>query len=167
MITRDLPRHCTWNTDRHGRRRVRFRKGYFSIYLSGVPYSESFMQQYHALLDGQSARIESKKDDRLEPGSINALIVSFYQCTDFVKLKASTQRARRNMLEKFRAQHGKKRVVLLTAAHVKAMMGDMADRPDAANNLLKALRVLLRHAIDMGLIQDDPSRNVRKFSSGS
>ena len=167
MIARDLPKHCTWNTDRHNKRRIRFRKGYYSTYLSGVPYSEGFMQQYHALLDGQSARLESKNGDRLEPGTINAVIVSFYQCTDFVKLKASTQRARRNMLEKFRAQHGKKRLALLTAAHVKAMMGDMADRPDAANNLLKALRVLLRHAIDMGLIQDDPSRNVRKFSSGS
>jgi integrase len=43
----------------------------------------------------------------------------------------------------------------------------MADRPQAANNLLKVLRLLLRHAIDMGLILDNPSRNVRKFAVNS
>ena len=53
---------------------------------------------------------------------------------------------------------------MLTAAHVKAIIGDKSDRPGAANNLLKALRVLLRHAIDMGLIHDNPARNVRKFA---
>ena len=56
---------------------------------------------------------------------------------------------------------------MLTAAHLKAIIGEMAERPDAANNLLKVLRVLLRHAIDMGLIHDNPSRNVRKFAVNS
>jgi hypothetical protein len=51
MIARDLPIYCTWNTDRHGKRRVRFRKGYYSTYLTGVPYSDGFMQQYHAALN--------------------------------------------------------------------------------------------------------------------
>lgn len=40
----------------------------------------------------------------------------------------------------------------------------MTDRPGAANGLLKALRVLLRHAVDMGLLRDNPVRNVRKFA---
>lgn len=51
----------------------------------------------------------------------------------------------------------------LTAAHVKAILGDMADRPGAANNLLKALRVLLRQAIDTGLLHDNPDQNIRKL----
>ncbi|MDE2444774.1 MAG: tyrosine-type recombinase/integrase [Alphaproteobacteria bacterium] len=50
---------------------------------------------------------------------------------------------------------------------MKAIIGGMADRPGAANCLLKALRVLLRHAVDMGLIDDNPARNVRKFKSSS
>jgi integrase len=68
------------------------------------------------------------------------------------------------MLERFREQHGKKRVALLTPAHIKAILGDMAERPGAANGLLKALRVLLRHAVDMGLLRDNLARNVRKFA---
>lgn len=71
------------------------------------------------------------------------------------------------MLERFREQHGKKRVALLTPAHVKAIIGDMAERPGAENGLLKALRVLLRHAVDMGLLRDNPAPNVRKFAVNS
>lgn len=167
MIARDLPKYCSWNTDRHGKRRVRFRKVFYSTYLSGVPYSEEFMQRYHAALDGNTQQLQEFKEDRVEHGTIDAVIVNFYRSTDFVKLKASTKKVRRNMLEKFRVEHGKKRVSMLSAAHVKAIIGDMSDRPSAANNLLKALRVLLRHAVDMGLIADNPSRNVRKFASST
>jgi integrase len=163
MIARALPKYCSWNTDRHGRKRVRFRKGFYSTYLSGVPYSDDFMQRYHAALDGNARQLQEFKEDRVEPGTIDAVIVNFYRSTDFLKLKHTTQRVRRNVLEKFRVLHGKKRVALLTAAHLKAIIGDMADRPEAANNLLKVLRVLLRHAIDMALIHDNPARNVRKF----
>ena len=47
-----LPKHCGWNIDRHGKRRVRFRKERFSTYLTGTPWSEDFMRQYAAALDG-------------------------------------------------------------------------------------------------------------------
>jgi integrase len=167
MIARALPKYYSWNTDRHGRKRVRFRKGFYSTYLSGIPYADDFMQRYHAALDGNTRQLQEFKEDRVEPGTIDAVIVNFYRSTDFQKLKYTTQRVRKNVLEKFRVQHGKKRVALLTAAHLKAIIGDMADRPGAANNLLKVLRVLLRHAIDMGIIHDNPARNVRKFAVSS
>jgi integrase len=167
MIARALPKYCSWNTDRHGRKRVRFRRGFYSTYLRGVPYADDFMQRYHAALDGNTQQLQEFKEDCIEPGTIDAVIVNFYRSTDFLKLKYTTQRVRKNVLEKFRVLHGKKRVAHLTAAHLKAIIGDMADRPEAANNLLKVLRVLLRHAIDMGLINDNPSRNVRKFAVNS
>ena len=167
MIARALPKYCSWNTDRHGRKRVRFRKGYYSTYLAGVPYSESFMCQYHAALEGKENRLESIKEERIGYDTIDAVIVSFYRSIDFQNLKLTTQKVRKNVLEKFREVHGKKRVALLTTAHLKAIIGDMSERPSAANNLLKVLRVLLRHAIDMGLIQDNPARNVRKFAENS
>jgi integrase len=163
MIARDLPLYCTWNTDRHGKRRVRFRKGYYSTYITGVPYSESFMREYHAALEGNAIQIESLKVERIGHGTIDAVIVNFYRSTDFLKLKGSTRKVRKNMLERFRVEHGQKRVAMLTGAHLKAILGDMSDRPGAANGLLKALRVLLRHAVDMGLIHDNPARNLRKL----
>ena len=51
-----LPKLCGWNTDHHGKRRVRFRKGGFSTYLTGTPWSEEFMRQYAAALDGVQAQ---------------------------------------------------------------------------------------------------------------
>jgi len=167
MIARNLPKYCSWNTDRHGRKRVRFRKGYYSTYLTGIPYSEDFMRRYHFALEGNLRQLEDAREERVEHGTIDAVIVNFYRSTDFVKLKASTKKVRQNMLEKFRVVHGRKRVTMLTAAHLKAIIGDMVERPAAANNLLKALRVLLRHAVDMGLISDNPSRNVRKFTTNA
>jgi integrase len=167
MIAIALPKYCSWNTDRHGRKRVRFRRGFYSAYLLGVPYSDDFMQRYHAALEGNARQLQEIKEDRVEPGTIDAVIVNFYRSTDFQKLKYTTQRVRKNVLEKFRVHHGKKRVALLTAAHLKAIIGDMAERPGAANGLLKALRVLLRHAVDMGLLRDNPARNVRKFAVNS
>jgi integrase len=164
MIARNLPKYCSWNTDRHGKRRVRFRKGFYSTYIAGIPYAEDFMQRYHAALDGDARQLQEFKEARVGPGTIDEVIVNFYRSTDFAKLKASTKKVRRNMLERFREQHGKKRVALLTPAHIKAILGDMAERPGAANGLLKALRVLLRHAVDMGLLRDNPARNVRKFA---
>jgi integrase len=164
MIARNLPKYCSWNTDRHGKRRVRFRKGFYSTYLAGIPYAGDFMQRYHVALDGDAQQLQEFKDARVGPGTIDEVIVNFYRSTDFAKLKASTKKVRRNMLERFREQHGKKRVALLTPAHIKAILGDMAERPGAANGLLKALRVLLRHAVDMGLLRDNPARNVRKFA---
>jgi integrase len=164
MIARNLPKYCSWNTDRNGKKRVRFRKGFYSTYIAGIPYAEDFMQRYHAALDGDAQQLQEFKDARVGPGTIDQVIVNFYRSTDFVKLKSSTKKVRRNMLERFREQHGKKRVALLTPAHIKAILGDMAERPGAANGLLKALRVLLRHAVDMGLLRDNLARNVRKFA---
>ena len=41
-----LPKHCGWNLDRkNGKRRVRFRKGGFSTYITGIPWAENFMRQ--------------------------------------------------------------------------------------------------------------------------
>jgi hypothetical protein len=52
-----LPKYCGWNIDREdGKRRVRFRQGGFSIYLTGTPWSEDFMRQYAAALDGLKAQ---------------------------------------------------------------------------------------------------------------
>src|SRR4051794_35180865 len=54
-----LPKHCGFNTDRHGKRRVRFRRRGVSVYLTGTPWSEDFMRQYAAALDGVTAQAHS------------------------------------------------------------------------------------------------------------
>jgi len=69
-----LPKHCSWNSDRHGTRRVRFRKRGFSIYLTGIPWSEDFMRQYAAALEG--VRAPNIGAERTIAGTVNALVAA-------------------------------------------------------------------------------------------
>ena len=59
------------------------------------------MRHYHVALEGNAAQLESIKEDRIGYGTIDAVIVNFYRSTDFLKLKASTRKVRRNMLKNF------------------------------------------------------------------
>ena len=159
-----LPEHCSWNYDRHGKRRVRFRKAGFSTYLSGVPWSDAFMRQHAAACEGVKAQANNTGAERTKPGTINALIVSYYAVV-FPLLKPSTQRMRRNVLERFREQHGDKLVRDLKPAHVSAIIAVKANTPEAANSLLKVLRHLLDHAIAMNMIGANPAARVKKFKT--
>src|SRR5665811_226315 len=94
-----LPKHCSWNTDRHGKRRVRYRLRGFSTYLTGTPWSENFMRQHAAALDGVKARANEIGAGRTVPGSFDALVVSYYRSPDFHRLKPNTQVTRRSIIE--------------------------------------------------------------------
>lgn len=69
-----LPKHCTYQTDRHGKRRVRFRRRGVSVYLTGTPWGEDFMRQYAAAQDREGVyRTEVGAVKRTVPGSFSAL----------------------------------------------------------------------------------------------
>ena len=127
-----LPKHCSWNIDRHGKRRVRFRKAGFSTYLTGTPWSEDFMRQYAAALDGVKAQASNIGAGRTVAGTVNALVAAYLDpqsSSPFKTGAAETQRTRRNILENFRKAHGDKplfrtdtsgrRTMLLTREHVQ------------------------------------------------
>jgi hypothetical protein len=152
-----LPKHCSWNLDREdGKRRVRFRKAGFSTYLTGIPWSEPFMRQYTAALEGVKAQASNIGAARTIPGSFDALCVSYYRSPEFRGLKASTQAVRRNIIERFRVDHGPKPISRLGRAHIKDIIGAKASTPEAANNLLKVLRVVLGYGVDIGRSRATP-----------
>jgi len=159
-----LPKYCTWNIDQRGARFVRFRKSSFSTYLSGTPWSESFMRQYAAALDGVKAQTNTIGAERTKPGSINALIVSYTNLV-FPTLKPSTQRVRANILERFRREHGDKPVSGLQHHHIASIIAAKARTPDAANNLRKVLRHLLDHAVDIRMIAANPAIRVKRLKT--
>jgi len=160
-----LPRHCCWNTDQHGKRRVRFRKSGFTTYLTGTPWSEDFMCQYATALDGVKAKRAEIGAARTKPGSFNALCVSYYRSPEFRGLKLSTQTVRRNIIEHFRRVHGDKPLKSLGRAHITSIIGSKADTPEAANNLLKVLRVLLDYAVGQEMIDSNPATGVKRYRS--
>jgi hypothetical protein len=160
-----LPKHCSWNLDReNGKRRVRFRKGGFAVYLIGTPWSENFMRQYAAAVDGMKAQPSNIGMERTKSGTVNSLIVSYYTLV-FPLLKPSTQRMRRNILERFRRDHGDKPVARLEHAHIASIIAAKANTPEAANNLRKVLRHLLDHGVALRMITANPVIGTKRFKT--
>jgi hypothetical protein len=161
-----LPKHCTYQPDRDGKQRVRFRRRGVSRYLTGIPWSEDFMRQYAAALEAdQQQRAQVGASLRSVPGSFSSLVASYYVSPEFHDLKASTQRVRRNILERFRAEHGHRTMKDLQTTHVRKIIGDKASTPEAANNLLKVLRVVLNFAAGEGMIASNPALAVKRYKS--
>src|SRR5204862_6686107 len=102
--------------------------------------------------------------ERTKAGTVNALIVSYYKLV-FPLLKPSTQRMRRNILERFRREHGDKPVARLEHEHIARIITAKANTPEAANNLRKVLRHLLEHAITINMIKANPAARVKKLKT--
>ena len=71
---------------------------------------------------------------RTKPGTVNAAIVGYYQSLAFRSLAPGTQTMRRAILERFRAEHGDKRLGTLPqkfVTHMLSRMGPAAARPAA------------------------------------
>jgi integrase len=161
-----LPKHCTWQKDRDGQQRVRFRRRSVSVYLTGIPWSEDFMRQYAAALEREDKnRAQVGAIKRTLPGSFSALCVSYYSSPEFCGLKASTQRVRRNILERFRREHGHRPLKDLKAIHIRTILGAMAKQPESANGLLKVLRAVLDHAVAVGLLASNAALGVKPYRS--
>jgi hypothetical protein len=142
--------------------RVRYyfrRRGFKAIPLPGLPGSEVFMEAYQmalaAIPDIDRPEIGSR---RTEPGTINALVVSYYNSADWANLAHDTRSSRRRIIEKFRAKHGSKRVRLLSREHIVKMLAEIT-RPTAKRSWLKAIRGMLKHAVPT-MRKDDPTEDI-------
>jgi integrase len=152
--------------DRHGklRRYVRLPNGK-RVPLPGAPGTDQFMAAYQAALAGEAAPPRSDIGaGRTQPGTINAAVISYFNSSAFAALAPGTRRGRRNILERFREEHGDKRVALLQRSHIDRMVAAKAGTPAAARNFLNTVRALMAHCIAVDLRNDDPSFGVKRPS---
>jgi integrase len=148
-------------TDRYGCFRFYFRRpGYPSVPLPGLYGSVEFIAAYQAAMAAKPPPIGAA---RTIAGSMNAVIVSYYQSAEFKGLRASTARVYRNILERFREAHGDKSAPGMQTKHVRKLMAEKAATPDAANRLLGMISILMEHAIALGLRDDNPCVGVKKL----
>ncbi|MBB4120205.1 tyrosine-type recombinase/integrase [Martelella radicis] len=162
---RKPPKYCQGFVDRHGKTRWYFRKpGLKRTPLPGLPWTPEFMKAYEAAATGEPAEIAQGKTT---PGTVSALVVSFYRSSDFTALSDSTKATYRGIIERFRVEHGDKRVAHLQRKHVQRIVSERAATPAAANNMLRMIHVLMRHAVDIGWRNDDPTSGVRKVRRNS
>ena len=143
--------------DRHGKMRRYFRRpGVKRVPLPGTVGSEEFMAVYQAALS--AAEPVEIGERRTHPGTINALVVSYYRSADWLGLTDDTRKTRRRIIERFRAEHGEKRVALLQREHVIKMLAAI-EGAGTKRHWLKAIRGLLRSAVP-SMRNDDPTEGV-------
>lgn len=150
--------------DRHGRTRWRYRRKGFARDIGTDFGSDDFKRRYAAAeAEFLGQRAEGAGADRTRPGTLSALIASYYRSPEWRGLADTTKRTYRGPIEALRAAHGSKPVAELRRKHIMAILGAKADTPAAANNLRKRLAQLLDHAIALDWIKSNPARLVKPY----
>lgn len=162
MARRWLPENVTSYKDRHGKARYRFRQ------KGKPPYSFRFAPGTPEFLIELKAARESVAEPlpRFAPYTYDALIVAFYSTPKWLRMRPSSQRTYRGIIERFRAANGSKDARHVTTGTIEVKLGKMAATPAAANNLRKTLARLHRHAIKLGWRTDNPVTATDPFDKG-
>ena len=134
------------------------RRGFKKVPLPGLPGSEEFMAVYQAALAGVESKLEVGAS-RTKPGTVNAAIVGYYTSSAFQEMAKGTKVQRRAMLERFRNEHGDKRLHSLERSHLVRMLGRL--KPHARHNWLATLRGLLDFAMAEGFIEENPAVGIK------
>lgn len=153
------PKYVHGFVDRHGKPRYYFRReGSPQTALPGLPWSPEFMAAYERAKGADAVR-PSIGAGRTLPGTVNAAVVSYYQSAVLAGLADGTRQSRRAILERFRADHGDKRIALFETHHLEAILAKL--KPYAARNWLKALRGLMVHCVAAKLVRANPANAVK------
>jgi enterobacteria phage integrase len=162
-MPRKLPPFVECWRDRHGKLRVYYRKGRGRrIPLPGTIGSDEFDSAYRAALAGQLA-LGREKRATPAPKSIGALILSYMRSAAYLNLRETTKVGYAARIETLRTNHGRRSVAGLTRQRiVTGILQPYAAKPGAALGLLKILRILIRHAIDVGWLNHDPSLGIKR-----
>ncbi|MEK4034281.1 tyrosine-type recombinase/integrase [Methylocystis sp. IM3] len=157
MPRKRFPYVQEWTDKKTGRRYYFFRRPGFPRVPLPAPYGgDDFKHAYDLAMAGAPKAVGAT---RSPPGSMSALIASFYASAKFQALRPITAATYRNILERFRAEHGHKTVAGMQPKHVNALV-DGVKRPHARKRLLNLLSLLMKHAIRTGLREDNPARDI-------
>jgi integrase len=168
-VVRIKLKHVVEDVDRHGNVRFYFRrKGQKKIRLHGVPGSDKFMESYRKALSGEL--LPATKQTRSVSaalGSLRWLCGCYFQSAEFRQLDDRTKRVRRNILDGICRGHGDKPAAQMQPRHVRPLRDQRADRPEAANAIVKALRQIFAFGVASDLLTTNPAKEVSYLRSGS
>ena len=162
-MRRKLPPFVECWRDRHGKLRVYYRKGKGRrIPLPATIGSDEFDSAYRSALAGEPA-LGREKHVTPAPRTIAALILSYMHSAAYLGLRQTTKIGYASRIETLRAKHGHRTVAGLTRQRIlTGILQPYAGRPGAALGILKFLRILIRHAIDLGWLDHDPSLGIKR-----
>jgi hypothetical protein len=122
-----LPKYVHAFTDIRGKRRYYLRRAGFKKIPLPQLTSPEFPTAYEAALAGQP-RIQIGAG-RTRPGTVADLVARYLASPKFLSLEALTQKSYRPNLERFRAEHGDKRVAMLQREHINRMLARKIAKP--------------------------------------
>jgi integrase len=161
------PRYVHLYRDCTGKQRAYFRKpGRPRVPLPLPLYSPAFWVAYEAAAQASDPVAETAakpKVGQARPGTLSWLIEQFYKSAEWRSLRPSSKETYRRQYERFREEFGEGRLVNLTTRRVDQILGRMADRPAAANNLRDRLNVLMKFAKDLRLIEENPVDEAKRI----
>lgn len=167
-MMRRPPKFVKGYIDRHGHARFYFRRtGFKAVALPGLPWSPDFMAAYSSAMAGQPPPQVTVRPTT-KAGSLDALAASYFVSPIYLALKPRTKVMYSSAIGRLcrsKDKHGTMLGTLgaatLRREHVVAMMAAKAQEPDAANILRRVLRALMQHAVETGMRDDDPTRDVK------
>jgi integrase len=165
-MSADKPKYVETFHDRHGKKRIYFRKpGQKRIAIPGPLWSDAFQIAYAEALGGSVIiGAEKKKPDA---GTIGALILSYQQSDGYYDLRPTTKTGYQSRLKILTEQHGHRSLSGLTIERIEEkILCPYRDKPGQKLALLKMLRVLIRHAIKKKWLTHDPSQGIKRPKSG-
>lgn len=138
------------DTDRHGNIRLYYRKDGRKLRLRGPEGSQVFFEDYNRALLGRLAKTAKPVTSHgIVRGSFRELCIAYFESAAFRSLAPRGQKVRRGILERFCINNddGKKLYAQMESKHLRVRRDAMMDRPEAANNMLKAVRQVFKYAM--------------------
>jgi hypothetical protein len=160
-------------SDRHGKRRWRFRRNGAAITLPGQPGDAKFEAAYLAAIEGRANRSADvvTHPGSAAPRSLKAAwrLVASTSNADWTRLRDSSQKryidAAERLLDLPIGDGPRKwesaQVDEVRRRHVKAMLGQVSSTPHEARLMLVALRKIMEVALDQEWITADPTYRLR------
>ena len=168
--------------DRHGNVRLYYRKKPGPrIRIRAEEGTPEFFVEYARAASGLELKKAGTKPNILKLdvtyGSLVHLVEKYYQSLEFKQLGESTKQVRRLILNRLcrtkpdpnQPPYGEWPVAYLEARHIRKMRDDLAEKPEAANGMLKALRQVFTYGVDSDYrgLKSNVVRDVKTIKSQS
>lgn len=171
----DLPKNVRPETDRHGKVRYRFRKvGYKSAMIPGEPGSPEMLRAVaHVLEANKLERRPIASTRKHEHASLDHAFHKLKQLPSWQDNTARYQHVAGQVIERFLdlkdkkdRRYGRRPCKHVTVGWLNRIFGQMSDRPGAANDLRKKLKILMNVALAEGWISSNPVVLTSKYKDG-
>lgn len=157
--------YTTSYKDRHGKVRWRFRYKGRRVELPGEPGSPEFERAYQAALANREPATIAVLST-VKARSLRACWVGVQKSAEWKRLETISQTNQRRVAERFLMRKvgpgsdlvwGDAAVADVKRRHIKGVLGELADTPHAAGQVLRCIRKLVGYALDQEWIEVDPT----------